>query len=106
MTIDEYAQWAATARKPVGDSREQRLAYLVLGLIGEAGELADSVRKMMRGDTLDENYLADELGDTLYHWACLCTELGHAPLTLLDQRRRNIEARLAARETPTRSRHG
>jgi len=99
MTIDEYAQWAAAARKPVGDSREQRLAYLVLGLIGEAGELADSVRKMVRGDTLDENYLASELGDILYHWACLCTELGQTPSALLAKSRVNIEARIAAANT-------
>ena len=96
MTIDEYAQWAASARPPVGDSREQRLAYLVLGLIGEAGELADTVRKMMRGDMSDEDHLGYELGDILYHWACLCTELGQTPSALLAKSRENIAARLAA----------
>jgi NTP pyrophosphatase (non-canonical NTP hydrolase) len=98
MTIDEYVQWAAAARKPTGDSREQRLAYLVLGLNGEAGELADTVRKMMRGDTLGEDYLVYELGDILFHWACLCAELGQTPSTLLAKSQANIAARLAARE--------
>jgi len=96
MTIDEYAQWAAVARKPVGDSREQRLAYLVLGLVGEAGELADTARKMLRGDTLGEDYLVYELGDILYHWACLVAELGQTPSTLLAMSQANIAARLAA----------
>jgi NTP pyrophosphatase (non-canonical NTP hydrolase) len=82
-----------------GDSREQRLAYLVLGLIGEVGELADNVRKIIRGDALDENPLAAELGDILYHWACLCSELGQTPSALLERSRANIAARLAAANT-------
>jgi len=96
MTIDEYAQWAAAAGKPTGDTHEQRLAYLVLGLIGEAGELADTARRMMRGDTLDEISLVYELGDILYHWACLCAELGQTPSTLLAKSQANIAARIAA----------
>jgi NTP pyrophosphatase (non-canonical NTP hydrolase) len=98
MTIDEYAQWAAALRKPIGDSREQRLAYLVLGLNGEVGELADTLRKMMRGGMLGEDYLVYELGDILYHWACLCAELGQTPSTLLAKSQANIAARLASRE--------
>jgi hypothetical protein len=39
MTLDEYAEWAATIPKPEHPSREQRLAYLGLGLAGEAGEV-------------------------------------------------------------------
>jgi hypothetical protein len=39
MTLDEYGEWAATRPKPEHTSREQRLAYLGLGLAGEAGEV-------------------------------------------------------------------
>lgn len=105
MTIDEYAKWAATVAQPALESRAQRLAYLGLGLVGEAGEVADTIRRPMREGALDEDRLVYELGDLVYHWACLCAELGHAPATLLDKSRHNIEARLAAREPPTRPRH-
>jgi NTP pyrophosphatase (non-canonical NTP hydrolase) len=106
MTIDEYAKWAATVAQPSLENRVQRLAYFGLGLSGEAGEVADTIRTPMRGAALDEDRLVYELGDLVYHWVCLCTELGHSPATLLDRSRHNIEARLAAREPPTRARHG
>jgi NTP pyrophosphatase (non-canonical NTP hydrolase) len=78
MTIDEYGQWAAGDRS-FGQSRDERLIYCALGLFGEAGEIADTIRKMMREGALDEDYLVYELGDVLYHCACLVAELGQTP---------------------------
>ena len=95
MTIDEYGEWAAGDRSP-GQSRDERLIYCALGLFGEAGEIADTIRKMMRGGALDEDYLVYELGDVLYHWACLVAELGQTPSEMLELSRSNIEARRAA----------
>jgi NTP pyrophosphatase (non-canonical NTP hydrolase) len=106
MTIDEYAGWVAAIAQPTLESRAQRLAYLGLGLVGEAGELADTIRRSMRDGALDEDRLVYELGDLIYHWACLCAELGQAPSALLASSQANIEARLAAREPPTTARHG
>ena len=105
MTIDEYGRWAAAAPLPDFASRAQRLAYLGLGLAGEAGEVADSIRRMTLDGTLNEDRLVYELGDLIFHWACLCAELGQSPSAMLASSRANIEARLAAREPPTRSRH-
>jgi hypothetical protein len=51
MTIDEYGWWAAGDRSP-GQSRDERLIYCALGLLGEAGEIADRMRKMMREGAL------------------------------------------------------
>ena len=100
MTIDEYGEWAASAARAPGETRAERIAYFALGLLGEAGEVADNLRKMMRG-TPDERYLAYELGDILFHWTCLVAELGQTPSAMLDQSRANIEARLAARPPST-----
>jgi len=106
MTIDEYAQWAAAIAKPVGlSSRFDVLAYLVLGLCGEAGEVADTVRRQIRDGALSEDRLVYELGDLLYHWACLCAELGRLPSKMLEQSQRNIEARLAAGKSATATTH-
>ena len=44
MTIDEYATWAASLPQPSFASEAERLAYPALGLAGEAGEVADTVR--------------------------------------------------------------
>jgi len=106
MTIDEYAQWAAAVAKPGGlGSRFEVLAYLSLGLIGEAGEVADTIRRQIRDGALNEDRLVFELGDLVYHWACLCAELGRLPSEMLEQSQRNIEARLAARKLSTATRH-
>ena len=106
MTIDEYAQWAAAVAKPGGlGSRFEVLAYLGLGLIGEVGEVADTIRRQIRDGALNEDRLVYELGDLVYHWACLCAELGRLPSEMLEQSQRNIETRLAAGTSATATRH-
>jgi NTP pyrophosphatase (non-canonical NTP hydrolase) len=97
MTLDEYGEWAATIPKPEHPSREQRLAYLGLGLAGEAGEVADTLRRGMRDGMLNEDRLAYELADLLFHWVSLCAELGLQPSALIAASRAHIEERVAAR---------
>ena len=53
------------------------------------------MRKMMRVGALDEDHLIYELGDVLYHWACLVAELGQRPSEMLERSRSNIETRRA-----------
>lgn len=95
MTIDEYADWAATVPQPGFGSETERLAYMALGLAGEAGEVADTVRRSIREGNLEAGRLVYELGDLIFHWTCLVTALGHSPSTLFAQSRDNIEARRA-----------
>ena len=97
MTLDEYGEWAATIPKPKHPSREQRLAYLGLGLAGEAGEVADTLRRGMRDGRLNEDRLAYELADLLFHWVSLCAELGLQPSALIAAGRAHIEERVGAR---------
>jgi NTP pyrophosphatase (non-canonical NTP hydrolase) len=99
MTLEEYAQWAATVPKPDHATRAERLAYVGLGLAGEAGEIADTLRRGMRDGTLNEDGLAYEVADLLFHWVSLCIELGQSPSTLLAKSRANIEKRVADRGT-------
>lgn len=99
MTLDDYAQWAATVPKPDHARRAERLAYASLGLAGEAGEVADTVRRGMRDGVLNEDRLAYELSDLLFHWVSLCIELGRSPAVMVAASRANIEERLAGRAT-------
>jgi NTP pyrophosphatase (non-canonical NTP hydrolase) len=60
---------------------ETALSYLTLGLVGEAGEIANKVKKIYRdkgGEITDAEAqeLALELGDTLWYMSELCTLLG------------------------------
>ena len=65
MTLDEYAQWAATIARP-GASHSERPTYLALARIGEAGEACDNIKNLIRDGKLDEDYLVYELGDLIY----------------------------------------
>jgi NTP pyrophosphatase (non-canonical NTP hydrolase) len=72
--FDEYQAFAATTAIHPRETRLQELAYLALGLTGEAGEVAGKVKKIIRDSggviTLqNELDIAHELGDVLWYVA-------------------------------------
>lgn len=74
---------AATAIYPgaLDCDNYEGLAYVTLGLTGEAGELANKVKKIARDfggqvTDVDRAKLADELGDCLWYIAQFATQLG------------------------------
>ena len=78
ITATEYQTKAAeTAIFP----KEKALEYLTLGLTGEAGEIANKVKKLIRDGADVEGYndklvqIANELGDVLWYCAGLAEEL-------------------------------
>jgi NTP pyrophosphatase (non-canonical NTP hydrolase) len=99
MSIDEYVEWARNVGpiQTTPEATEGHLALLGLGLISDAGEVADLLKKRLSGENLDGEHLAYELGDVLYYWARLCAVTGVTPSELLDRSRSNIEARRAKR---------
>lgn len=101
MTFDEYqAASRKTAKYPdIGHN----VAYPTLGLAGEAGEVAERVKKMYRDDggvlaPQRRDALKAELGDVLWYVAALCSELGlsmedvaaHNVRKLQDRQARNV----------------
>ena len=83
MTLDDYQQ-AANATAIYGDritSPMDRVQYTVLGLNGEAGEVAEHIKKALRDDdgvVNDERRakITKELGDVLWYLAQTATEIG------------------------------
>jgi len=59
-----------------GTGEDLALAYVALGLAGEAGEIANKVKKIVRDGDYDPVALTDELGDVLYYAARFAAELG------------------------------
>jgi NTP pyrophosphatase (non-canonical NTP hydrolase) len=83
MTLDEYqTQSRKTALYPKDDKNfSVPLTYPALGLVGEAGEVAEKVKKIYRddkGQVTDEKKqeIKKELGDVLWYTTQLATELG------------------------------
>lgn len=97
MEFDEYQRAAMrTARDP---QAPDEFMHLVLGLVGEAGEIAEKVKKWVRDKDsdpalLDRDDMAAELGDVLWYAAVLANYLD---LSFDDVAERNI-AKLADRQ--------
>lgn len=74
--------------------------YPILGLVGEAGEVAEKVKRVLRDKegVVDEETRAEiikELGDVLWYLANLATELG---VSLEDIAQKNVEKLQSRRE--------
>src|SRR5215468_5993836 len=100
MTIDEYADWAATIAEVTASPPNDKLSYLGLGLAGEAGEVADHIKKLLRDGELDSEHFTEELGDVVYYWACLCVASGQTPSVLLAKSCEKIMRRVAMTGSP------
>lgn len=83
MNFQEY-QARATESADYPEMKEGGLVYPALGLAGEAGEVADKIKKIWRNrgassgeDLTPEEYraLSLELGDVLWYCAALATAM-------------------------------
>jgi NTP pyrophosphatase (non-canonical NTP hydrolase) len=89
----EFSEYQRFSRRTAAYPREAWLTYPALGLAGEAGEVAEHVKKVIRDD---EGFVSDErraavskeLGDVLWYLTQIASELG---LELDDIARENLE---------------
>jgi len=102
MDFNEYQLMCkSTAVFPGKD--EGDIVYPTLGLTGEAGEVAEKVKKLIRdkGGVRDQEFIdgiGKEIGDVLWYVATLCTSLDIKMATvahnniikLLDRKDRNV----------------
>lgn len=84
MELSYYQQQAENSRLPTADTE-----YLLLGLIGEIGEVYSLLAKNIRDETdIDEYALKKELGDCLWFIATISADFG---LHLNDVAQANID---------------
>lgn len=74
MNLNDYQQLALRTAAPKDKTNE--LFHLLLGLCGEAGEIAEKSKKIIRDHAsdfskLDKADLTKELGDVLWHLAVI-----------------------------------
>jgi len=75
--LADYTDWV---EKKIVTTGDDRLIENTLGLVGEAGEVANKVKKLMRDgvNNMPENWrddIASEIGDVLWYCAALATDL-------------------------------
>jgi len=80
MEFDKYQDHTIdTAAYPdAGSGSISAIVYCALAAAGEAGEIANKVKKMMRDEDTSElrDAIFKEIGDTQWYLASLCRELG------------------------------
>lgn len=80
MTFEEYQKQALTTVLSTGNEFRD-LLHWVLGINGEAGEVAEKVKKIIRDkggkvSEEDKQELAKELGDVMWYIAVFAHDLG------------------------------
>ena len=74
VTLLDYGEWV---EKKVMTEGQTRLIENVLGLVGEAGEVAEKVKKHIRdGNPLDTKDIELELGDVMFYATSLANYIG------------------------------
>lgn len=69
VTPTEYSYWVEDKIMTEG---HQRLMENTLGLVGEAGEIAEKIKKMLRDDhKVDRDDIIKELGDVAFYLTAL-----------------------------------
>lgn len=101
MNFEEYQK--LSRKTAIYPDKDNNFVYVTLGLVGEAGEIAEKIKKIFRDNNgiLDEErkqVLKKELGDVLWYLAQLSTELG---LSLDDIACFNIEKLSSRKERGT-----
>lgn len=108
-TIDEYQGWLKETSwyGHAGEHNAKEMAYLMLGLSGETGELADAFKKIVREVGFDSKEgfealmkeqkleLIDELGDVMWYMAQICNYFGVNLTTLMAFNAAKLHRRLA-----------
>lgn len=95
MTLNEYQQIALeTAVYP----KEYNIVYPALGMAGEAGEVADKVKKVIRDNNADFSPLkceeiAMEIGDVMWYCAVLADRIGYKLDTIARMNNRKLKSR-------------
>ena len=92
MNLNDYQKQALTTAASTGDDFKD-LLHWVLGINGEAGEVAEKLKKIIRDKNSeiseeDKKELAKEVGDVLWYLAVFSHQLG---LPLEDVAQSNLD---------------
>jgi len=97
-------QATLTPSDSVRENPAYYLSGLALGLVGESGEVADLIKKVVaHGHPLDAEKLAQELGDVLWYLAVTADALGFSLDEIANRNITKLRARYPNGFSPGRS---
>jgi NTP pyrophosphatase (non-canonical NTP hydrolase) len=88
--VSDYAEFVEDMVITYG---RDRLAENALGLVGEAGEVAEKIKKFFRDNTLDEDAVQKELGDVMFYWVALHGALSLDPEVTIQKNMDKLSSR-------------
>lgn len=90
-TVGEYSEWVEGMMLTEG---KDRLVENTLGLVGEAGEVAEKVKKLIRDASKFSNEdIAKELGDVLFYTVALGNIYGYTLQEIIDLNTKKLNSR-------------
>lgn len=92
LTASEYSDWVEGM---IVTSGQTRMIENTLGLVGEAGEFAEKVKKVFRDNTFDRDLILKELGDVVFYAAALANYFGSDLQEVMDINVAKLEDRKA-----------
>lgn len=104
----ENSEYQRLAQRTAAPDLELNQALTIggLGIAGEAGEVADHIKKIVfHQHDLDKAKLAEEMGDVLWYIALLCNALDISLGDVMAANIRKLEARYPAGFNSERSRN-
>lgn len=92
IMFDQYTEFVKSMKVY---PEKYAIIYPALGLCGEAGEIAEKVKKSMRGDVkeIDKQALLKELGDPLWYLTSLADDLGFTLQDVVDANVEKLQSR-------------
>lgn len=94
MNITGFEEYQEFVKSMKVYPEKHAIVYPALGLVGESGEIAEKVKKYLRGDKeLDREGLLKELGDPLWYITSLADDLGYTLQEVVDANVEKLSSR-------------
>ncbi len=91
ITFNQYNEFVKSMKVY---PEKHAIVYPTLGLVGEAGEISEKVKKWLRGDKeLDKEAILSELGDPLWYITSLADDLGFTLQDVIDANVKKLTSR-------------
>ena len=91
--VDYYSMWVEGKILTEG---QERLVENTLGLVGEAGEVAEKIKKLIRDSSrFTEEDIAKELGDVVFYVTALGNLYGHSLEAIIELNMEKLDGRQA-----------